>query len=118
GDDAEADALTVAVQLRDPRGRASLRLGRQVMAVGALRPVQADGAYGLLRLPWSMTLESFGGLPVVPRFGPRAYDWLVGARVAQGLGPARLGVAWMQRREHGALDSHELGVDGALAPDG
>ena len=118
GDAAEADALTIAVFLHDPRGRASVRLGRQVMAVGALRPVHTDGAHALVRLPWRMTLESFGGLPVVPRFGPRAYDWLVGARVGQALGPASLGLAWMQRRDHGALDTHELGVDAQLAPEG
>jgi hypothetical protein len=118
GDADEADALAIAVSLHDPRGRASLRLGRQVMAVGALRPVHADGALGLWRLPWRMTLESFGGLPVVPRFGPRAYDWLIGARVGQALGPASVGVAWMQRRDHGALDTHELGVDAQLAPEG
>jgi hypothetical protein len=118
GDDDEADALAIAVWLHDPRGRASLRLGRQVMVVGALRPVHADGAVAQVRLPWRATLEAFGGLPVVPRFGPRAYDWLVGARVGQTLGPVRLGVAWMQRRDHGALDDHELALDTALTPDG
>ncbi len=117
GDEADADALAVSVWLKDPRGRATLRLGRQVFATGALRPVHADGAAGLVRLPWRTTIEAFGGVPVIPGLGPRGWDWVVGARVAQPLGPARIGVAWLRRLDGGSLDTHELGLDAAVAPD-
>ena len=63
------DVLVLMVRLREPHGYGELRAGRFVVATGAVRPVQIDGAYALGRAPWGSTVEAFGGLPVVPRFG-------------------------------------------------
>jgi hypothetical protein len=116
GDEDEADALVINVRLTDPGGRAVLRLGRQVVTSGGLRPLHLDGAHGLVRLPWGFGVEAFGGLPLAADAGPRAWDWVVGARLSRALGGGRVGLAWMQRRDHGALDAHELAVDASTSP--
>src|ERR1700722_12686875 len=77
------DVLVLAVRLREPHGFGEARVGRFVLATGAVHPVQIDGAHVLARAPWGSTLEAFGGMPVVPRFGSRTYDWIAGGRVAQ-----------------------------------
>lgn len=110
-DGADGDALVVVIELRDRKHRRAVRIGRHVVIAGALRPIHLDGASGRMRLPARVELEVFGGLPVAPGFGPRPWDWVVGARIARELGPIRTGVAWMERREHGALHTHELAVD-------
>jgi hypothetical protein len=111
------DVLVLAVHLREPHGYAEARAGRFVLATGAVHPVQIDGAHVIARAPWGSTVETFGGLPVVPRFAPRSYDWLAGARVAQKIaGAASLGVSYVQRREDGEISNEELGVDFAMAP--
>ena len=70
-----------------------------------------------MRAPWGSTVETFGGLPVVPRFGSRAYDWLVGGRVAQRIAnTATVGVSYVQQREDGEIANKELGADLAAAP--
>lgn len=112
GDEAEADALVVLVELRDPGKRGSLRLGRQVVVAGGLRPLHVDGASARAHLPFRFEVEGFAGLPVVPRLGPRAFDWAVGGRVARPFGPARLGLAFLERRDRGALHTQELAADG------
>lgn len=115
--DATADVLVLTVRVREPHGRAQLRAGRFVLATGAVMPVQIDGVDALGRTPWGMTAEVFGGIPVVPRFGARAYDWLVGGRVAQTVADAAtLGVSYVQRREYGDVSNEELGADFAAAP--
>lgn len=117
GADPAADVLVLAVRLRDPRGFGELRAGRFVVATGAIRPVQVDGASGLARAPWGSTAFAFGGAPVVPRFGERAYDWLAGGRVAQHvLSAATLGGSYVQRRTHGEIADHEVGADFAMLP--
>jgi hypothetical protein len=116
-DGAGADALAVSVRARAPGGRAELRAGRQVAAVGALRPVHVDGAVGRVRLPWRFAAEAFGGVPVVPRFGVRAGDWLAGGRVARGIGDwGAAGVAYAHQRAEGRLAYEELAADAAVAP--
>jgi hypothetical protein len=111
------DVLVLTVRLREPHGYAEARAGRFVLATGAVHPVQIDGAHVIARAPWGSTVETFGGLPVVPRFGPRSYDWLAGARVAQTIaGAASFGVSYVQRREDGEISNEELGVDFAMAP--
>ena len=114
GTDDPGDALVIAIELRDPRRRGALRVGRHVVTAGALRPVHVDGASAQARLPRRFELQAFGGLPVAPGFGPRAWDWVAGARLARPIGAARLGVAWLQRRDHGALHTHELATDATL----
>jgi hypothetical protein len=111
------DVLVLAVRLREPHGYAESRVGRFVLATGAVHPVQIDGAHLIGRAPWGSTVESFGGLPVVPRFGARTYDWLVGGRVAQRIANAvTLGVSYVQRREDGEISNEEVGADLAAAP--
>lgn len=115
----EADALVATVRLHDPEHRGDLWLGRQVMATGALRPVHLDGARGLLRLPWAMQVEAFGGWAVNPRFNvsDETYDWTVGGRVSQSLpGWGTLGVAYLHRRDDGRVFDHEVGGDLIFTP--
>jgi hypothetical protein len=82
-----------------------------------VHPVQIDGAHLIARAPWGSMVETFGGLPVVPRFGSRSYDWLAGARVAQTFATVgTLGVSYVQRREDGEISNEEVGVDVAAAP--
>src|SRR5580704_6495268 len=111
------DVLVLTVRFREPHGYVSARAGRFVLATGAVRPVQIDGVHVVGRAPWGSTVETFGGLPVVPRFGSRSFDWLVGGRVAQTVGSAlALGVSYVQRREDGEISNEEVGVDVATAP--
>jgi hypothetical protein len=111
------DVLVLTVRLREPHGYGELRAGRFVVTTGAVRPVQIDGAFAIGRAPWGSTLEMFGGLPVVPRFGSRAYDWIVGGRVAQRVGSVfTLGLSYVERREDGDVSNQELGADLAAAP--
>jgi hypothetical protein len=111
------DILVLALRLKEPHGYGEVRVGRFVLATGAVPPVQLDGAEGTLRAPWGSTVETFGGVPVVPRFGPRAYDWLVGARVAQSIvSRATLGLSFVHRREDGEVADEELGGDLAITP--
>jgi hypothetical protein len=110
------DVLVLAVHLREPHGYAEVRVGRFVLATGAVHPVQIDGAHAIARAPWGSTVETFGGMPVVPRFGSRTYDWLAGGRIAQTLvGTATLGISYVQRREDGDISGNEVGADLAAA---
>jgi hypothetical protein len=111
------DVLVLALHLREPHGYSELRVGRFVVATGAIFPVQIDGAEAIGRTPGGSTLEVFGGAPVVPRFGPRAYDWIVGTRASQHLATKiTIGVSYVQRREDGEISNEELGADFAAAP--
>lgn len=115
--DAAADVLVLSLRLHDPRGRAELQAGRFVLATGAVHPVQLDGARALARTPFRSTVELFGGTPVVPRFGALPYEWLLGGRVAQGIGPKlTLGVSYVQRRDHAEVADEEVGADLAAVP--
>ncbi len=111
------DVLVLTVRLREPHGYAEARAGRFVLATGAVHPVQIDGAHLIARSPWGSTVETFGGLPVVPRFGQRGYDWLAGGRAAQTIADAvTVGASYVQRREDGEVSNEEVGVDLAVAP--
>jgi hypothetical protein len=114
---ATGDVLTLSVRLREPHGYAELRAGRFVLGTGAVRPVQMDGARAVARAPWGTVVEVFGGAPVVPRFGARAYDWLAGSRVAETIaGVATVGLSFVQRRDDGDISGEEVGADFAAAP--
>ncbi len=114
---ATGDVLVLAVRLREPHGYAEARAGRFVLATGAVHPVQIDGVHVIARAPWGSRVETFGGLPVVPRFGARSYDWLAGGRVAQTVGGAlTFGASYVQRREYGEVSNEEVGIDFAAAP--
>jgi hypothetical protein len=110
------DVLVLMVRLREPHGYAELHAGRFLVSTGAVRPVQIDGVDVVGRAPWGGAIEAFGGLPVAPRFGARAYDWIVGGRVSQTVeSKATLGVSFVERREYGEISDEELGGDLALA---
>jgi fermentation-respiration switch protein FrsA (DUF1100 family) len=114
---ATGDVLTLVVHLREPHGYAEARVGRFILATGAVHPVQIDGARVIARAPWGSVVETFGGIPVVSRFGARDYDWLVGGRVAETVATAAtLGISYVQRREDGEIANEEVGADLAVAP--
>jgi hypothetical protein len=114
---ATGDVLVLTVRLREPHGFGEVRVGRFILTTGAVRPVQLDGGWVIGRAPWGSSLEAFGGIPVVPAFGPRPYDWLVGARLAQSVSSwGKLGVSYVQRREDGEISDEEVGFDMAASP--
>ena len=115
---APADAMVLLVRLHDPKKNAwEIRLGRQVLTAGAVRPIHLDGADARLRLPSGTTLEAFGGVPVEPQFGYHAYEWATGARVAQAIGKdTTAGISYLQRRDEGVVQYEEVGLDFASAP--
>ena len=113
----EVDLLVGRLTIQDPGHVAELHLGRMIVGPGAVRPQHVDGANTLIRLPWHMTLEGFGGWAVAPRFGERTYDWMVGGRVSQSIpGWLTIGGAYLQRRDDGRLSDHEVGLDLVLTP--
>lgn len=115
--DATGDVLVLAVRAKEKHGYGDVRVGRFVLTTGAILPVQIDGAHATARTPWGSTVEAFGGVPVVPRFGPRPYDWLAGARVAQSVASkGTVGFSYEQRRDDGEVSNEELGADLAIVP--
>ncbi|HEY8076670.1 MAG TPA: hypothetical protein VIF62_21240 [Labilithrix sp.] len=115
--DGTGDVLTLVLRARDPKGRGEARFGRMVVSTGAVRPLHLDGAWLLGRTPWGSSVEAFGGAPVVPRFGERAYDWAAGGRVAQSIADhATIGVAYVQERDRGEIAHEEVGGDLAVVP--
>jgi hypothetical protein len=115
--DGTGDVLTMIVRARDPEGRAEGKVGRMLVATGSVRPLHLDGASVIGRAPWGTSLEAFGGAPVMPRFGERAYDWAVGGRAAQNIAQrATIGAAYVQERDHGDIASEEIGGDLAVMP--
>jgi hypothetical protein len=115
--DATADVLVLALKLREPHGYGEVRAGRFVFSAGAIRPVQVDGISVLARAPWGSTVETMAGIPVVPRFGARAYDWVGAGRIAQTItSHAKVGLSYVERRQNGEIADDEVGADLAAAP--
>jgi hypothetical protein len=116
-DDTRPDVLVMVLRAHTADGWASARLGRFVASLGALRPIQIDGAAGRLRLPLQLDIEGFAGVPVLPGLATaRAWNWIAGGRFARRIGEGgSIGVAYAQQREDGRLASEELGVDAGLA---
>jgi hypothetical protein len=112
-----ADILVFCIHLHHPKGYGDLRAGRFVLATGAVRPVQIDGADVVSRTSFGSSLEAFGGMPVVPAFGSRDYDWVAGGRVAQTVaGALTTGVSFLEQRTTGEVSADEAGLDVAFAP--
>ena len=116
-DEARGDVLVMVLRARTSTGWASARVGRFVASLGALRPVQIDGAAGRLRLPLGLDLEGQAGVPVVQGLtAARSWSWIAGGRLARRLGDSgSLGIAYAQQRDDGRLASEELGIDAGLA---
>lgn len=112
--------LVIAVEARDRSNRARARLGRFVSTLGALRPTHVDGGLLRIRLPHSLDVEAFAGIPVTHDTNAiaatRSWDWATGARVARRFGfGGSIGAAYAQRRDAGQLASEEVGFDAGLA---
>jgi hypothetical protein len=117
GKDQAADVLVVLVKLHDPTKRAELRLGRQMIATGAVRPLHLDGFDARWRAPIGTTFEGFGGVPVVTAFTPASWDWITGGRVAQSIADTTtIGVSYWQQQASAQLARQEAGFDFAAAP--
>jgi hypothetical protein len=116
-DQGHGDVLVMVVRAHTLDGRATARVGRFVESLGALRPLQIDGAAGRVRLPYALDAEAYAGVPVVPGLATaRTWDWAAGARLARRIGDSgSVGVAYAQQRDDGRLVSEELGVDAGAA---
>jgi hypothetical protein len=113
--DIAGDALVIALRARGAGGRAEGRLGRFIVATGALRPLHLDGAAGRVRLPRRFDVEAFAGVPVAPGDVARTWDWAAGGRVSRRIGDwGGAGVAFLERRDAGRLAARELGVDAGV----
>jgi len=112
-----ADALVLLVKVHDPEKWGELRLGRQFITAGAVRPVHMDGADARARLPTGTTVNVFGGVPVPANLAYGSYDWVSGARIAQNIGrDTSTGISYLQRRDYGRLAFEEVGFDFASSP--
>ena len=116
-DQSRGDVLVIALRARTAEGRASVRVGRFVESLGALRPVHVDGAAGRVRLPFQLAVETYAGIPVVPGLATaRSWSWATGGRIARSIGDAgSIGVAYAQQRDGGRLVSEEIGIDAGAA---
>lgn len=117
GNDSDADVLTINIGVREPHGYGSARIGRLIVASGAIRPVQMDGVRLLARAPFGTSVESFAGVPVRRGLGGGS-DWLVGGRVAQQLWQDRigLGASYVHQRDAGMVANEEVGADLVVHP--
>ena len=117
GDDAHADVLVIALRARSVDGRESVRLGRFIETLGALRPLQIDGAAGRVRLPYELDAEAYAGIPVLAGLSTsRAWDWATGARLARRIGDSgSVGLAFAEQRDDGRLASEEGAADGGAS---
>ena len=115
--DFPGDVLVMVMRAHTADGMASGQLGRYVASLGALRPIQIDGAGGRVRLPHRFSVEAFAGVPVLrdPTIS-RAWDWVVAGRISRQVGDSgSIGIAYLQQREDGRLAAEEVGVDGGAA---
>jgi len=115
--DSEAtfQALVIAIKIRDPKGISATRLGRFMLATGAVRAMQIDGGHIMLRARSKTHFEVFGGVPVDGSSEGRKNDWMVGGRLSQGLGnKGMLGVSYYNRFNIGQRSDEEVGGDFAL----
>jgi hypothetical protein len=119
---ATGDVLTLSVRARDRASGSELRAGRMVVSMGAVRPVQIDGARGLARLFGGTTVEAFGGVPVVRRFDYAAFDWTAGGRIGEAVGDTvAVGGSYALRHrgmrgDHPGGRDEEAGADIAITP--
>jgi hypothetical protein len=115
--DVVGDVLVLAIRLREPHGFGEIRGGRFLFATGAIRPIQIDGLSALARTPSGLTAEAVSGVPVVPRFGWRAADWLAGGRLAQRIGSRlTVGASYVRQNAKEGIANEEVGADLASVP--
>jgi hypothetical protein len=115
-DQGRTDVLVMVLRARTADGRAAGRLGRFVETLGALRPIQIDGAAARLRAPLGLDLDAYAGVPVTDGLAtPRTWDWAAGGRIARRIGDGSIGLAYAEQRDDGRLVSEELGIDAGSA---
>ncbi len=111
------DVLSLSVRLRDVVSGSELRGGRQLVSMGAVRPLHLDGVRALGRVFGGTTAEVFGGVPVARRFDYRTFDLAAGGRLGQSFGDrASVGASYLHRRSDGARSDEEAGADVAITP--
>lgn len=115
------DVLTLSVRARDAVSGSEVRVGRMIVAMGAIRPLHLDGVRALGRAFGGTTLETFGGVPVTPRFDYRTrsytFEWAAGGRLGQAIGDvASFGGSYEVRRRRADFADEEVGADLALTP--
>lgn len=116
-DGVSGDVVVLAAYVREPSGHLEARGGRFVLTTGAVRPVHLDGASVRVQSHGGTALEAFGGVPVIPRFAERAFDWLLGTRLSQRFGRwGALGASYLERRKRGVEVDEEVGADAVLYP--
>jgi hypothetical protein len=114
---ATGDVLTLSVRMRDAATGSEVRAGRMLVSMGAVRPLQIDGARGLVRMFGGTTVETFGGFPVVRRFDYRTFDWAAGGRVGQSIDDVvTFGASYLHRRSDAHRADEEAGADVAYTP--
>lgn len=114
-DNPQGQVVILSALVQEPTGHLALRAGRFVLATGAVRPVHIDGGHAQARTNFNGQLELFGGVPVAMALASRSFDWLLGGRVSQRLGPfGVVGASYVQQRDHGRETHQELGADLAL----
>jgi hypothetical protein len=111
------DVLVIALRARTADGMASTQVGRFIAVLGAIRPLQIDGAAARVQLPDRFTTEAYAGIPVLAGLGTgRTWDWVVGGRVSRRLGDyGSVGLAMMEQRDDGQLATEEVGADAGFA---
>ncbi|HSN24624.1 MAG TPA: hypothetical protein VLT45_00010 [Kofleriaceae bacterium] len=111
------DVLVMMLKARTADNSAAVRVGRFVATLGALRPVQVDGAGGRIRLPHRFDAEAYAGIPVLAGLTTaRTWDWVAGGRLSRRLGDyGSAGLAFLEQRDDGRLATEEIGGDAGLA---
>lgn len=111
------DVLTLSANMRDAQSGSQLRLGRMLVAAGAIRPIHLDGIRGVARAAGGTSAEAFAGAPVVRRFDYKVFDFAAGGRLAQSFSDvAVVGGSYLQRRTSGQTSDEEAGIDAAFSP--
>lgn len=104
-------------QYHDPKGRFSVRVGRQLLLSGP-----GSGLLGQLDGAWvrgaasGFEVELYGGRVVESRFGNASqYDWLVGGRGGyRSWGRFTAGLSYLHARNDGEVSREVAGVDASL----
>ncbi len=115
---AGADLQLGYVEGRALDRRLQLRAGRQLVFMGGSpRLVHLDGAQVDYRIVRSVGVRAYGGVPVVPAFGPRQGDLQFGGRAYwQPNWRSEVGASYTWGRLGETLNRSDVGVDGRYSP--
>src|SRR5262249_20755741 len=95
--------------------RLALRAGRQLIASGVARNLQLDGLDAVVRAPYGIGVEAYGGVPVTTRFGSVSDDGAFGGRLFWRPAPRfEGGVSFIDVVDDGRIDRQEAGIDARL----